>query len=577
MSTLALEYGRPWKDAAEPSGPTKILVLRCCRAAQFVDAVRSVRERYPRGVVTALTHRGHHDTLTAAGVDGVIEIPGRQFGLVRIAPWRLAALRLRRFDVVVIPQMTNDPERHANLYRLVAALASRHVVVIPGSNEPVIFDAAGFRRCAMWSSCTPGWDAVALLGMLLTACARRRRSEHPPAGKRRRVLHIISSLGIGGAQVQLMQLLARTPPEQYDVALLVIGASDGEFSRRWLTRADVDVSYVNAWPRLPHAVREVMIRCQSGGYDIVHTWLFFANVIGAAGARLAGVPLVICSVRNASVWKRAGWYRRWWWRAADVLASRAADVVTVNARALVADHASWACMPSRNIEVVHNGLDPASLAFDRAEGRAMLLQATGAPESAVFVGTVGRLAHEKDQATFLKVLARVRRVRRDVHAIIIGSGELRAPLERLAEQAGLAGAITFLGERSDARRLIAGFDLFLLTSRSEGFPNVLLEATFLGVPCVATSIAGTPDVLGRAASLFPFGDVAVGAERVLAALADRPAVLRQTAEVRRRALELFTTERSVAAWLGLYQRHVGARIARAASPLRAALQLPEAR
>ena len=207
----------------------------------------------------------------------------------------------------------------------------------------------------------------------------------------------------------------------------------------------------------------------------------------------------------------------------------------------------------------------------------MLLQATGAPESAVFVGTVGRLAHEKDQATFLKVLARVRRVRRDVHAIIIGSGELRAPLERLAEQAGLTGAITFLGERSDARRLIAGFDLFLLTSRSEGFPNVLLEATFLGVPCVATSIAGTPDVLGRAASLFPPGDVAVGAERVLAALADRPAVLRQTAEVRRRALELFTTERSVAAWLGLYQRHVGARIAKAASPLRAALQLPEAR
>ena len=61
----------------------------------------------------------------------------------------------------------------------------------------------------------------------------------------------------------------------------------------------------------------------------------------------------------------------------------------------------------------------------------LLQEATGASASALFVGTVGRLAHEKDQATFLRILANVRRVRRDVHGVVVGNGELRSALERL--------------------------------------------------------------------------------------------------------------------------------------------------
>ena len=535
---------------------TRVLVIRCCRVPQFLAAVHVARTRNPEAEIVALSHRGHRDVLLAAGADRVIEIGGLRFGLLHAAPWTIARLREERFAEVIVPQMTAHLEAHSNLFRLVAAIQPARAVVLPGDGQPQVVERRALPRFALHHSLTgllQRFDVPIFLAMLAAACLVRRPAV-PPANGRRRVLHIISSLGVGGAQVQLAQLLDHTPPSEFDVELLVLGRSDGDFSRQWLARGDIRVSYVDQWPRLALSVREIAARCRSGRYDIVHTWLFMANMAGAAAARLAGVPLVVASVRNLSLWKREAWYRQWWHRLGDALGSRAADVVTVNAAALVEDHARWAFMGTKNIDVIHNGLDPAKLAFDRSEGRALLVEATGAPADTLFVGTVGRLAHEKDQATFLRVLAGVRTVRREVRGVVVGNGELRGRLEALARELGLADAVTFLGQRADARRLAAGFDLFLLTSRSEGFPNVLLEAAFMGVPCVATNIAGNPDVLDFDCSLFPAGDADAGVRRVLKALADPQKLAVRTATVRQRALELFTADKSVGAWLHLYRR-----------------------
>jgi glycosyltransferase involved in cell wall biosynthesis len=324
-----------------------------------------------------------------------------------------------------------------------------------------------------------------------------------------------------------------------------------------VARHDVRVTFLRSWPLMGAAVREVQQHCARGRFDIVHTWLFMANAIGVAGARLAGVPRVIASVRNLSLWKRT-WYRQWWFRPADVLLSRAADVVTVNATALVPDHAAWAHLPASRIQVIHNGLDPSGFLREAGDARQAVRDAAGLPADALVVGTTGRLAPEKDHQTFLRIVRNLRRLRPSVRGVIVGDGALRDALEAEAARVGVEGSVVFLGERRDARRLMAGFDLFVLPSAIEGFPNVLLEAAFLGVPSIASRVGGSADVLpGDGVSFdatFDVGDDGRATEQALRLLDDRAAGADHAARTRARALEFFTADRMASAWLSLYTR-----------------------
>jgi glycosyltransferase involved in cell wall biosynthesis len=542
-------------DVRDGDVRARVLVLRSCRPAQFAAAVALARQRYPDADILALTHSGHRETLRAAGVDDIVELRGRRFGLLHVTPATLRRLRRERFHAVVVPTMTARAAGCGNLYRLAVALAPGCVTVMPGDRDPVTVQRQAFGRLILRQL---GADLIELLeapafllATLAVACVSPRR--RTASAGRTRILHIISTLGVGGAQRQLAALVNRTPADRFDVDVLVLGRDDGEFSRQWITRRDVGVTYLTEWPRLVSSVLEIRRRCIAGRYDLVHTWLFMANVVGAAGARLAGTPRVIASVRNLSLWKRT-WYRQWWFRAADVLSSRAADVVTVNAQALTDDHGAWAWYPARRIQVVHNGLDASQFLVDTADARHRVRQAAGLAEDTIVIGTVGRLAPEKDHRTFLRTLHAVRQSRSDVHGVIVGDGALRAELEAAADAMGLGGAVTFLGERRDARQIMAGFDVFVLTSTIEGFPNVLLEAAFLGVPSVASRVGGSPDVLPDPRDTFEAGDADAAARRVLA-LIETPSHAAAGADlVRRRALDLFTADRTARRWFALYGR-----------------------
>jgi len=275
-------------------------------------------------------------------------------------------------------------------------------------------------------------------------------------------------------------------------------------------------------------------------------------VIGAAGARLGGAPRILGSVRNLSLWKRT-WYAQWWFRLADALATRVADQVTVNATPLVADHAEWAWMKPERIAVVPNGLNPERVVQYAGGAYAWLRRELQLPVDTPIVGTVGRLAPEKDHVMFLRAVAIAVRSRHDLHAVIVGDGAQRQLLEQEAGAFGLAGRVHFMGERTDSRRIIAGLDVFALTSRIEGFPNVLLEAAFLAVPSVATDLGGAGDVLDPDDLMDP-GDADQASRLILARLAGRDRARFHAAAIRRRALDQFTAAHSSARWLALYDR-----------------------
>ncbi len=545
--TLAL----PLSAATAHAAARRVLVIRSCRLPVLEATLAWVRAQCPSAAIDILSSPGLDTELHAAGAARVIHYTG---GALRL--WRharlLAGLRRDGYELVVVPQMADADGPYANVHRVALAVGAPRVVVAAPGRELRWLDASRFRRFTLRTTLLallPPFDPALLLMLLTIAWLAPRRSPRPRAG-RRRVLHVITTFGVGGAQVQLAELLARTPPDRYDVTVLALDRHDGDFSRQWLHRHDADIRYATAWPSPALAALEIARECRRQRYDLVHTWLFMANVVGAAGARLGGAPRIIGSVRNLSLWKRT-WYRKWWYRLADALATRVADVVTVNAGPLVADHARWAwCRPER-LALVPNGLDPAVVARGTEDARGWLRAELGLASDTPLVGTVGRLAPEKDHETFIRAFARARAGQPVLHGVVAGDGELRPALTRLAGELGVADALHFLGARRDSRRIIAGLDVFALTSRIEGFPNVLLEAAFLGVPAVATGVGGAADVLDPDDLVVP-GDVDAIARHLRARVADPEAARAHAAAVRQRAQERFTAERTAARWLALY-------------------------
>jgi glycosyltransferase involved in cell wall biosynthesis len=183
--------------------------------------------------------------------------------------------------------------------------------------------------------------------------------------------------------------------------------------------------------------------------------------------------------------------------------------------------------------------------LERSQARAAL----NLPEKAFVLGWVGRLSAEKGGDLLIEALARSPGV--PLLACVIGDGPDRAALERRAEELGMAERVRWSGIRSEAGRLFAAFDAFVLSSRTEGTPIVLLEAMQAGVPIVATSVGGVPDVVGPGeAWLVPPDDPGAIAEAIRKVHADATGASRR-AEAARRRLE---ADFAPGPWLDAYER-----------------------
>lgn len=148
----------------------------------------------------------------------------------------------------------------------------------------------------------------------------------------------------------------------------------------------------------------------------------------------------------------------------------------------------------------------------------------GLVREAPLIGAIGRLVPIKDHGTLLDALTRLP----GVHLAVIGDGELRGELERLVLDRGLAGRVHFTGWADDLPAAVADLDAVVLTSRNEGTPVALIEASAAGRPVVATDVGGVRSVVGDGVTgwLTPAGDARAVAERVRQLLDDAEAARR---------------------------------------------------
>jgi glycosyltransferase involved in cell wall biosynthesis len=271
---------------------------------------------------------------------------------------------------------------------------------------------------------------------------------------------------------------------------------------------------------------------------VVHSHGYRADVVGAAGARMAGVPIV----STVHGFTGGGWKNRMYERV-QCRALRGFDAV-VSVSMPLAEQLSIAGIPHDRLHVVPNayGARTAFAAPDEAR------HAMGVPPGVRHVGWIGRLSREKGADVLIDSLRRL--AERDLVVSIVGDGRERRALERLVAANGLADIVRFHGSLPDAARVVRAFDVVVLSSRTEGTPMVLLEAMAAGVPVIASRVGGVADWLReREALLVPPEQPDLLASALAAVLrAPRSAGTRAA-----RASARLATVGAVSPWLDRYE------------------------
>lgn len=201
---------------------------------------------------------------------------------------------------------------------------------------------------------------------------------------------------------------------------------------------------------------------------------------------------------------------------------------------------------------VHNGIDTEQ--FTRRQEASAARRAFGQPASGQLIGAMGRLSDEKGFDILIDALDRLLNEGCDVSLWIAGEGGERPRLKKLIDERGWAQRIRLLGHVDDTQSFYESLDLFALSSRREGLPNVLLEALALEVPVVATRVAGVPTLVqdGVSGLLVEPGDTAALANGIRQLLADAT-VRGRFAEAGRRIVETtFSFQRRMRRVAGIY-------------------------
>jgi len=361
------------------------------------------------------------------------------------------------------------------------------------------------------------------------------------------VVYVIARMTIGGAQRHLLDVLARLDRRAFAPALycLRVGPGDGFVDAvhgLGLELLDGRVAGSLAGPQALVAAVRLAAALRRRRAQVVHAYLFHANVVGPLAARLARVPVALVSKRSLDRYPRA--FDRWACRLGNALADR----VTANARAVGRHVERVEGCPARKIAVIPNGIDVPRLGAAHRDRAAP----SGRPP---VVGTVGRLAPKKAQADLLRAAPMVLDQWPDARFLLVGDGPLRGDLERLARETGIGGHVEFLGSVRDPARLLGGLDVFVLPSHVEGMSNGLLEAMAAGLPAVVTDVGGNAEVVvdGETGFVVPARRPELLAAAISTLLKDPERARAMGAAGRARVAAEFTVEAMLARLERLYR------------------------
>ena len=297
-----------------------------------------------------------------------------------------------------------------------------------------------------------------------------------------------------------------------------------------------------------YAVRRVI---RAADYDAVHLHSSKAGIIGSLAKPWIEAPIIYTphGLRSFAYPDKsplkliARVVEKWICRAAG-------NVVAVSIEE-ASEVVSSGIAPAEKVTVIENGVD----LDDMSAAATISRRDIGVPEDAYLVGTVGRLQAQKDPLLFVQAASTIADRIPRAHFVMVGDGPLESVVREKIAGENLTDRFHLLGWRADATDILKLFDVFVLTSKYEGMPFVLLEAAAAGLPLVSTNVAGAQSLIddGFSGLLAAVGDAEVIGTHLLALHSDKKLRLELGKAARMRIAESHGLERMLDSWSETYR------------------------
>lgn len=354
-----------------------------------------------------------------------------------------------------------------------------------------------------------------------------------------KILYVTTGLGRGGAEKVVCDLADKMIDLGHEVKIAYL---TGEiFARPTKPEIEILALNLNSTRDFTAASKKYRKLIKAFRPDVVHAHMVHANLFIRLNRMVCRVPKIVCTAHSSN---EGGAIRMLAYKMTNFLSDTNTHVSQEAKDIFVAKRA----FTENNLITIYNGIDIQR--YKKSTDR------TKADEDVLNIIAVGRFYDPKDYPNLIHAYALlIKNTHQKTKLTIVGEGELRPQIEQLIQELNLNDSIELLGHRTDIPQLLSQSDVFVLASKFEGLPTVVIEAMACECYVVATDCGGTAEILGDTGKLVPIQDSRALADALKEVLSlnieDR---VDNNKKARLRAEQLFSLESSVEKWLAIYEK-----------------------
>ncbi len=322
-----------------------------------------------------------------------------------------------------------------------------------------------------------------------------------------KVMHVITTLGPAGAETMLCRIASGMDGTRFENEVVSLTGILDLAERMQAIGVRVRTLEMKTGVPNPLLVMRLARWIRESKPDVIHTWMYHANLVGGLAARLAGDVPVVWGIHHCALDPRVDKRR-------TMLVNRSCALMSQKfpARIVCCSEASLRLhkelrYAAEKLEVIPNGFDLQQVKPDPT-AHASLREELGIPADALLIGMAARFHPHKDHGNFIRAAARLHKQVPEIHFLLCGMDITwqNSQLAGWIDAAGIRDCCHLIGLRRDMCRLFAGMDIATTASRSEAFPIVIGEAMACGTPCVVTDVGDSAMIVDQTGIVVAPGD-----------------------------------------------------------------------